>query len=91
MVLISPLISDKTVGMNADKKYVFWIKLNATKNRVQTAVESMYEVNVKSVNIINVKGKKKRNRRGHIGKRSNKKKAIVTLKEGVIDFNKRGV
>ena len=54
----------------------------ATKQHVRSAVEATFKVGVKRVNIINVKGKPKRDRRGRPTTRSDYKKAIVTLKKG---------
>ncbi|MEL6711708.1 MAG: 50S ribosomal protein L23 [Pseudomonadota bacterium] len=90
-ILISPFISDKSVGMNNNRQYVFLVDLRSTKYDVKLAVEKMYNVTVDKVNIINVKGKVKQDRNRRKGKRSNKKKAIVKLnKDNTIDFNNRG-
>jgi large subunit ribosomal protein L23 len=58
----------------------------ATKQEVKTAVEALFNVKVKGVNILNVKGKTKRTARG-LGKRNDVRKAYVCLAEGSeIDF-----
>lgn len=66
-------------------QFVFQVVRDATKIEIKHAVESMFEVHVSSVNTMNVQGKDRRIGR-HTGKRSDWKKAIVTLAEGeVID------
>ena len=62
-------------------KYLFWVDKSANKVEIGDAVESIYKVKVNSVNTLNVKGKPKRVRYT-MGKTSDWKKAIVTLKEG---------
>jgi large subunit ribosomal protein L23 len=63
-------------------QYTFEVFPNANKFMVKEAVEQVFKVTVTRVNIINVKGKPARTRRGTLGYKSDKKKAIVTLKEG---------
>ena len=60
---------------------MFRVAENATKDEIAAAVEALFKVNVTKVNTLNVKGKTKRFR-GRIGRRSDVKKAIVTLAEG---------
>ena len=55
-------------------------KIN-TKIEIKSAVEKLFSVKVKSVNIINIKGKLKRFK-GVLGKRKDVKKAVITLEEG---------
>ena len=60
--------------------------LDATKPEIRKAVESLFDVKVTAVNTLRVKGKTKRFR-GRLGRRSDFKKAIVTLAEGqMIDY-----
>ena len=63
-------------------QYTFEVYPEATKQHVRSAVEATFKVTVKRVNIMNVKGKPKRDRRGRPTTRSDYKKAIVTLKQG---------
>lgn len=87
-ILQAPHISEKsTIYLEeANKKIVFKVQKEATKTQVKKAVESMFTVQVKTVNLLNVKGKQKRFGR-FMGKRSDWKKAYVTLKPGYdIDF-----
>ena len=81
-VLLAPVVSEKSTFV-ADKyeQVIFRVLQNATKPEVKAAVELMFKVNVESVQIANVKGKKKRFGT-HMGRRRNWKKAYVSLKPG---------
>ncbi|MDE2210797.1 MAG: 50S ribosomal protein L23 [Betaproteobacteria bacterium] len=81
-VLLAPVVSEKATFL-ADKheQVVFRVTQNATKPEVKAAVESMFKVEVESVQISNVKGKEKRFGR-FMGRRRNWKKAYVCLKAG---------
>ena len=81
-VLLAPVVSEKGTFI-ADKyeQVVFRVMQNATKPEVKAAVELMFKVHVESVQIANVKGKKKRFGT-HGGRRRNWKKAYVSLKPG---------
>lgn len=69
-----------------DNQFVFKVAKDATKNEIKTAVEKLWDVKVKAVNTLVVKGKSKRFGRSE-GKRSDWKKAYVSLREGFdIDF-----
>lgn len=87
-ILQSPIISEKsTNAAERDKRVVFKVMPKTTKKQVKDAVEVMFNVEVDSVNILNVKGKQKRFGRT-LGKRSDWKKAYVKLKPGHdIDFS----
>ncbi len=86
-VLLAPHISEKS-AMDAEMRgrHTFKVATDASKLEVRNAVEKLFDVNVRSVQIVNVNGKKKRF--GQVnGKRSDWKKAIVKLAEGQdIDF-----
>ncbi|MCM8824353.1 MAG: 50S ribosomal protein L23 [Candidatus Omnitrophica bacterium] len=77
-----PLINEKSEKMGVFNKYVFVVDRRANKIEIKKAIEDIYNVNVRDVNIINMKGKSKRIRWGQEGKTSSWKKAIVTLKKG---------
>lgn len=80
-VIIRPIVTEKSMDDMAEKKYTFRVKKNTNKTEVKKAVEQIFGVDVEKVNIMNVRGKKKR--QGMIeGKTSDWKKAIVKLKEG---------
>jgi large subunit ribosomal protein L23 len=86
-ILLAPVVSEKATFI-ADKheQVIFRVMQNATKPEVKAAVELMFSkkdkpVEVMSVQIVNVKGKKKRFG-AHVGRRRNWKKAYVCLKPG---------
>ena len=81
-VLLAPVVSEKGTYL-ADKyeQVIFRVMQNATKPEVKAAVELMFKVEVESVQIANVKGKKKRFGT-HMGRRRDWKKAYVSLKPG---------
>ncbi|WAK01749.1 50S ribosomal protein L23 [Methylobacter sp. YRD-M1] len=87
-VLQAPIISEKsTIAAEKDKRFVFKVQKVATKKQVKDAVEIMFNVEVDSVQVLNVKGKQKRFGRT-LGQRSDWKKAYVKLKPGHdIDFS----
>ena len=80
-VLLRPLITEKSTVLAGDDKYVFEVDLRANKNQIKEAVELAFDVKVADVNTMKMKGKNKRFK-GFKGRRSDAKKAIVTLEEG---------
>lgn len=86
-VLIAPVVSEKSTRVaDANRQFVFKVVKDASKPDVRKAVELMFDVKVDGVQIANVRGKTKRFGQS-IGKRSDWKKAYVTLAEGHdIDF-----
>jgi len=90
-VLIKPILTEKALKMQeASHRYSFQVNREANKIEILQAVTKKFSVRVEDVRTINVKGKAKRQntRRGiTAGKRSDWKKAIVTLhQEDKIDF-----
>ena len=84
--LLRPIITEKAMKGSENNQVTFQVPLTATKTEVKAAVEALFGVKVKAVNTVRIGGKTKRFR-GEIGKRSDVKKAIVTLAEGHnIDF-----
>lgn len=79
-VILAPHITEKSMS-EAENKITFRVAIDATKSEIKAAVEEIFSVEVLAVNTIRTKGKQKRFR-GHMGKRSDFKKAIITLKEG---------
>jgi large subunit ribosomal protein L23 len=77
----SPLITEKSTMGSEHNQVTFRVPLTANKREVKAAVEGLFNVKVAAVNTIRVKGKTKRFR-GEVGRRSDFKKAIVTLAEG---------
>ena len=85
-VVRHPVITEKATLMNELNKYVFKVSSRSNKVSVKSAVESIFNVKVVSVNILNTKGKVKKFK-GRKGYRSGYKKAIVTLADSnSIDF-----
>jgi len=78
-VIIKPIITEDSMARLADKKYTFEVAKNASKIEIKKAVEEIFKVEVEKVNTISMKGKDKRVGY-HVGKTSDWKKAIVTLK-----------
>ncbi|WP_342268313.1 50S ribosomal protein L23 [Candidatus Tisiphia endosymbiont of Empis tessellata] len=86
-IIRNPVITEKTnILSEQQNKFTFHVAGSAEKSSIKMAVEKIFQVKVKKVNIMNVKGKRKRFK-GVNGRQSDKKKAIVTLeKDYTIDF-----
>jgi len=86
-VIRAPHISEKTaMAGEQDIQYVFKVSVDATKPEIKAAVESVFNVNVEQVRVVNMKGKVRRSRTG-LGRRNDWKKAYVSLADGQqIDF-----
>ncbi|PJA77771.1 MAG: 50S ribosomal protein L23 [Nitrospirae bacterium CG_4_9_14_3_um_filter_51_5] len=81
-VLIRPLLTEKITAMREIKNAIaFSVHRQATRIDIRRAVEKVFSVKVASVNVMNVRGKKKRQGR-FTGKRSNWRKAFITLEKG---------
>ena len=81
-VIRAPRVSEKTARLQeVSNQYVFEIAKAATKADVKAAVEQIFSVNVKAVNVVNVKGKTK-SFKFRQGRRGDWRKAYVTLAEG---------
>jgi large subunit ribosomal protein L23 len=86
MVLLSPVVSEKAANAAERQQYAFKVATDATKREIGRAVETLFEVEVDRVQVVNVKGKKKRFAQ-RFGVRQDWRKAYVRLKEGhSIDF-----
>jgi large subunit ribosomal protein L23 len=80
-ILIEPWITEEATRVAQMNKYIFKVFPRARKEDIKKAVESVYKVNVISVNTIKIPGKKRV--RGRVeGKSSSYKKAVVRVKEG---------
>ena len=81
--VLSPHVTEKAT-MVADKlnQVIFKVRKDATKIQVKEAIETMFKVDVKNVNLLNVKGKTKRASRNSMGKRADWKKAYVSIQAG---------
>ena len=90
IIIKKPVITEKMTAISEKlNKYAFIVDKNANKIQIKEAVEKLYDVKVAAVNTMNYDGKKKSRytKAGVItGRRPAFKKAVVTLKEGTIDF-----
>ena len=77
-IILRPVVTEKSMNLMDDKKYTFDVL-------VRNAVEEIFDVKVKNVNIMNVRGKEKRVGR-YTGKTARRRKAIVTLTEDSNDI-----
>ena len=80
-VVLAPHITEKSTMLSEHNAVVFKVARGATKPAIKAAVEALFNVTVTGVNTIVQKGKTKR-WKGQPYKRSDEKKAIVTLAEG---------
>ncbi len=86
-VLLAPIVSEKSARLaDANRQFAFKVLGDATKREIRQAVELLFDVKVTGVQVSNLKGKRKRF--GQMpGRRSDVRKAYVTLAEGHdIDF-----
>ena len=79
--ILGPVVTEKSTLGSEHNQVTFRVRLDAKKPEIKQAVEGLFKVKVKAVNTMRVKGKTKRFR-GRVGRRSDWKKAIVTLAEG---------
>jgi len=80
-IVLRPVISERSMDDAQERKYTFKVHVDANKTQVKDALEEIFDIRIAKVNIMNVKGKKKRQNR-NVGYTSASKKAIVTLAEG---------
>ena len=86
-IIIAPVVTEKCNALIQEKKYTFRVAPDAGRIEIGKAVEELFKVKVKSVNVMNYQGKKKRAGRSlKEGRRSDWKRAIVTLAEGSIEI-----
>ena len=80
-IILRPIITEKATMANENGQVTFAVAMDATKPEIKAAVEMLFSVKVTAVNTIVQKGKSK-TFRGRPGRRSDTKKAMVTLAEG---------
>ena len=80
-IILKPIVTEKATKLSEFNKVVFEVASKSNKNEIKGAIEKLFSVKVKAVNIINIKGKVKRFK-GVLGKRKDSKKAVITLEEG---------
>lgn len=80
-VILGPVVSEKSTLGAESGVHIFRVRRDATKNEIKSAIEKIFEVQVKAVRTLNQQGKVKRfgNR---TGRRNHWKKAYVSLAEG---------
>ena len=76
-----PIITEKATSLSNNSQVIFSVPMAASKSIVKQAVEKLFGVNVKKINMLVSKGKTKRFK-GKMGKRKNEKKAIISLEKG---------
>jgi|YelNatPaOPRAMG01_1025707.scaffolds.fasta_scaffold01396_5 large subunit ribosomal protein L23 len=89
-ILIKPIVTEKSQKLINERKYIFLVYKNANKEVIKKAIEDMFNVKVEDVNVVK-KYSKKRRTRYQFAKTPEKKKAIVTLKEGYSIETLKGV
>jgi large subunit ribosomal protein L23 len=80
--ILGPVVTEKSTQGSEHNQVTFKVRTGATKPQIKEAVEGLFEVKVRKVNTSMVKGKVKRGRGGRLGKRSDWKKATISLGEG---------
>lgn len=80
-IIKCPVITEKSTMLSEQGKYLFDVHQDAEKPDLARAIRNIFKVGVKSVNIMNIKGKQKRFK-GKVGRRSDVKRVIVTLQKG---------
>ncbi|BAP85097.1 MULTISPECIES: 50S ribosomal protein L23 [Paucilactobacillus] len=77
-IILRPVVTEATMATMDDKRYTFDVDVRATKTQVKKAIEEIFDVKVVKVNIMNVRGKLKRQGR-YVGYTKKRRKAIVSL------------
>ena len=86
-IIIAPVVTEKCNALMQEQKYTFKVKADAETIEIGRAIEELFKVKVKSVNVMNYQGKAKRAGRSmKMGRRPDWKKAVVTLSEGTIEI-----
>jgi len=80
-IIKAPVITEKSTLGGEHNQVTFKVSMDASKPEIKAAVEGLFDVKVKAVNTLVSKGKVKRFK-GHLGKRDDFKKAVVSLEEG---------
>jgi large subunit ribosomal protein L23 len=81
LVLLRPVITERSMSQTNDGRYTFAVSTDATKHEIAAAVAEAFKVDVIAVNTMPVKGKARRLGR-RIGHKPDWKKAVVTIAEG---------
>ena len=81
LVLLRPVITERSMSQTNDGRYTFAVATDATKQEIAQAVAEQFKVDIVKVNTIPVRGKKRRLGR-KTGQQPNWKKAVVTVAKG---------
>lgn len=85
-VVVKPVVTERSVAHTASAQYTFEVAQKASKQHIKAAIEEIFKVKVLRVNTVTVHGKRKRDMRRRTMKATvqqpDRKKAIVTLREG---------
>lgn len=81
-IIKAPLVTEKSAKESVYRKYTFQVDKDSNKIEIKRAVEKIYKVKVDKVTSMTVKGKMKRIRSNQKGKKTDWKKAVLTLKQG---------
>ena len=82
-----PVVTEKSTKISENNQFVFKVAIDSSKGDIKKAIEKVFKVKVKAINTIKVKGKKKVFK-GTKGKRSDFKKAVITLVKGeTLDYS----
>ncbi len=81
LVLLRPIVTEKSMGQTNAGRYTFEVRKSATKQEIAEAVAEAFKVDVVDVNVMTVRGKARRLGR-HVGRTSDRKKAVVTVAPG---------
>lgn len=85
--ILAPVVTEKCNALMQEKKYTFRVHPSAGSIEIAKAVEELFKVKVKKVNVMNYRGKAKRaGRTAKMGRRADWKRAVVTLSEGTIEI-----
>jgi large subunit ribosomal protein L23 len=89
-IILSPVNTEKTQKqLSGDNKFTFKVDKRATKEDIIRAMKEIFDVDVVKVNVVNIEGKQKRYKKSTLGKRSDVKKAVISVKKGQeVNFTK---
>ena len=88
-IILTPVITEKSVDNMANSKYTFKVAKNANKVEIAKAAEALFDVEVVKVNTMNCMGHTRRVGR-FVGKKADYKKAIVTINPEPADKKRKG-
>ena len=82
-----PVVTEKSTKISENNQFVFKVAIDSSKDEIKKSIEKVFKVKVKAVNTIKIKGKRKIFK-GTKGKRSDFKKAVITLVKGeTLDYS----